>query len=108
MHWTVLPLASGNEQTLNSLRDPERRPTVPRALLPPGVLHHIPDEEIDLDQERFLANLRSARRGAAGGPSGMTAERLKVALESERESRSLWRCAKNSRGVECLPKFCKR
>ena len=80
------PIALGNDQTLNSLCDPERRPTVPRAPLPSGVLHHIPDEEIDLDQERFMANLRSVHHGAAGGPSGMTAEHLKVVLESEQDS----------------------
>ena len=46
--------------------------------------------ESDPTQERFMANL-SAPRGAAGGPSGMTAEHLKVVLESERDSKSLWR-----------------
>ena len=76
---TVLPLRLEMSKQLNSLRDPERRPTVPRVPLLPGVLHHIRDEEIDLDQERFMANLHSARRGAAGGPSGMTAEHLKFA-----------------------------
>ena len=87
------------EQTLNSLRDPERRLIVPRAPLLPGVRHHISDEEIDFDQERFMANLRAARRGAAGGPSGMTAEHLKVVLESERDSKSLWRmCQEFARG----------
>ena len=36
-----------------------------------------------------LANIRSARRGAAAGPSGMTADHLRPLLESERDSEVL-------------------
>ena len=71
-------IAPGNRQTLNALQDPESRPPVPREALPASIINHFPQTEIDLDQDRFLANLRSARRRAAGGPSGMTAEHIKA------------------------------
>ena len=35
-----------------------------------------------LDDDKFQHNLRTSRRGAAGGPSGMTAEHLRVLLDS--------------------------
>ena len=35
-----------------------------------------------LDEDKFQHNLRTSRRGAAGGPSGMTAEHLRVLLDS--------------------------
>ena len=43
-------------------------PSSSQEVLPASIVNHIPQAEIDLDQDRFLANLRSARRGAAGGP----------------------------------------
>ena len=93
------PIAPGNRQTLSALQDPERRPPVPREALPASIVNHFPQTEIDLDQDRFLANLRSARRGSAGGPSGMTAEHIKVVLESERDCSSLWHmCQEFARG----------
>ena len=92
-------IALGNRQTLNALQDPERRPLVPREALPASIHQHIPQVEIDLEQDRFSANLRSARRGAARGPSGMTADHIKVVLESERDCISLWRmCQEFARG----------
>ena len=35
-----------------------------------------------LDPDLFAKNLRVARRGAAGGPSGMTSEHLRPLLEN--------------------------
>ena len=55
----------------------------------------------------FCVNLRSARRGAAPGPSGMTCEHLQPFL-SPIETRSC--CAKSPpswRGVISLPQLCK-
>ena len=40
-------------------------------------------EPFELDGEAFLSFLRTARRGAAPGPSGMTADHLLAILESE-------------------------
>ena len=50
--------------TLAALQDPVRRPAFPRDPL---------RETFRLDKWMFSNNLRSARRGAAAGPSGMTA-----------------------------------
>ena len=44
-----------------------------------------------LDSLEFLVCIRKARRGAAGGPSGMTSDHLFPVLESEGDSVSLAR-----------------
>ena len=47
---------------------------------------HLPEEPLvpfELDHEAVLQNLRSARRGAALGPSGMTSEHLRPLLEHD-------------------------
>ena len=46
-------------------------------------------EALQLDGEVFLTCLRTARRGAAAGPSGMTADHLFSILESETDSELL-------------------
>ena len=60
-------LAPGNEATLRQLTDASRP-------LPPEVLNHVPPVAFDLDEDVFNRNLRSSKKGAAGGPSGMTCE----------------------------------
>ena len=40
----------------------------------------------ELDQVEFLVCLRTARRGAATGPSGMTPDHIFTLLESEHDS----------------------
>ena len=102
--WEGDPVAPGNRQTLNALQDPERRSPVLREILPASIVNRVPQTEIDLEQDRFLANLRSERR-AAGGLSGMTAKHNKVALESERDCTS---CAKNLQRVTCRQRFSMR
>ena len=93
------PIAPGSQHTLHALQDPNRRPPVPRSPLPPAILNHVPKVEFDLSQEGLLADLRSARRGAAGGPSGMTTDHIRVILDSERDSKSFWRmCQEFARG----------
>ena len=77
-------VAPGTLRTLWALTDPERRPEVPREPLLPELSHHVP--RVVLDSELCTTNLRKSRRGAAGGPSGMTAEHLKGLLESEDDS----------------------
>ena len=42
-----------------------------------------PPMPVDIDGDLLAKNLRTARRGAAGGPSGATAEHLKLLLESQ-------------------------
>ena len=46
---------------------------------------------VELEQDRLLRNLRSARRNAAGGPSGMTADHGRPLLDSERDAESFCR-----------------
>ena len=41
-----------------------------------------PASLFQLDEDRFLKNLRSARRGAAAGPSGMTNEHFRPLLDA--------------------------
>ena len=50
-----------------------------------GIEEHVLAERFELDKEKFLINLRTARRGAAG-PSSMTSDHLFPLLESERDS----------------------
>ena len=49
--------------------------------------------ELILSEEKFLANLRQARRGAAAGPSGATAEHLRSLLDSDADARLLFLAA---------------
>ena len=52
-----------------------------------------PHRPFELDEVLFSRNLRSAKKGAAGGPSGMTWEHLRPLLDSPRDSRVLFRVA---------------
>ena len=69
--------ASGNRATLNEWTDVARRPAVPQDPLLNDLVTFQPERGFELDKEKLLKNLRSARRGAAGGPSGMTTEHLR-------------------------------
>ena len=73
-------VAPGTLRTLRALE-------VPRALLLPELSHHVPRARVVLDSELRTTNLRKSRWGAAGGPSGMTAEHLKGLLQSEDDLR---------------------
>ena len=46
-----------------------------------------PERGFELDHEKLLKNLRSARGGAAAGPSGMTTEHLRPLLDDGRGRR---------------------
>ena len=63
--------------------DPSRRPPVPREPLLEDLNLFELEEPFKLDFDRFARNIRSARRGAAGEPSGMTAEHLRPLLENK-------------------------
>ena len=65
----------------DALSDPERRPRIPRDELPETVTNFVPRAPWKLDKKMLLSNLRSARRGAAAGPSGVTAEHFKILLD---------------------------
>ena len=74
-------LATGDERTLNALKDLARRPPLPRDPVPHDIEQFEPGECFSLDQELFLKNVRTARKGAAPGPSGMTADHLRPLVE---------------------------
>ena len=77
------PVAPGEDRTLRELRNPVRRPPQLRAPLSEDLLTAQPEVPFELDQALLVRNLKSARRGAAGGPSGLTAEHLRPLLDSE-------------------------
>ena len=83
-------LAPGTEATLTQLR---RRPARPQDPLPPEIAHFEPASLFSLDKDKFAANLRSSRRGTAGGPSGMTNEHLRPLLDNPRELHLFFRVA---------------
>ena len=74
-------MAPSTLATLRALTDPERRPPIPREGLSREVAETQPAERFELNAEEFLGCLRRARRGAAGGPSGMTSDHLLPLLE---------------------------
>ena len=74
-------LATGDERTLKALKDPARRPPLPRDPVPHDIAQFEPGECFSLDQELFSKNVRTARKGAAPGPSGMTADHLRPLVE---------------------------
>ena len=61
-------VAPGNLATLAQLTNPARRPPIPRDHLSWSATA-VPAQPFELDPELFCKNLRSARRGAAPGPS---------------------------------------
>ena len=86
-------VASGTQQTLEALRDPDRRPPLPRDPLPEAILEHEPEVSFSLEARRFAANLRSSRRGAAAGLSGMTTDHLRLVLDQVRDTHMLCQMA---------------
>ena len=84
-------LAPGSEATLNALRDPLKRPPVPRDPMPRHLAHPEGRVSFNLDETKFARNLRSAKRGAAGGPSRMTVEYLQPLLDHPRDLQRFFR-----------------
>ena len=70
-------VAPGNERTLSAWKDPD------------DIRQFSPDEEFDLDVDLFLKNVRTVRRGAAPGPSGMTADHVRVLLDNDTDGAAL-------------------
>ena len=76
-HWQLFGTLTDDPPTL---RDP----------LPPELVNFQPTTLFELDEDRFLKNLRSSRRGAAPGPSGMTNEHLRPLLDDARGRKLLF------------------
>ena len=81
--------APGNADTLAQLTDPSKRPPLLTEALPPEVTNYRPTAVLRISKSKLLANLRSARRGSAPGPSGMRLEHLKPLLEDAAASDAL-------------------
>ena len=96
-------VAPGNEETRAALQNPERRPPCLRDPIPPDILNAAPVEPLVLDAEDFARNMRSAKRGAARGPSGMTADHLRLILESELDTRAFCRAAQDLARAQVPP-----
>ncbi|CAJ1360966.1 unnamed protein product, partial [Effrenium voratum] len=94
---TAMPMAPASLETLAALRDPERRPPTCQVPLPPDFRSSRPRDPLALNLQRFLHNVRSGRRGAAAGPSGCTAEHLRVLADDEASADLLLRA------TECRP-----
>ena len=77
------PLAPGSAETLSELRDPLRRPQQPYGPLGDELSSFQPQTPFALDHSRFLQGLGRARRGAAAGPSGATAEHLQALIDDK-------------------------
>ena len=75
-------MAPGNESTRVKLVTESRRPSQPRRRLDADICATVPSVPLDLDVNLSQHNLRTVRRGAAVGPSGMSGEHLKTVLES--------------------------
>ena len=85
---TAGPLAPGTAATLQELQDPE-----PYAPLHPSLSEFQPDQPVDLPDDLILMNLRRARKGAAPGPSGLTADTLRLLIDDDTATTNLIRVA---------------
>ena len=84
--WKQQSWRRGRMRTLQQLQDPVRRPPRAREPIPGHLLTEMPVAQFDMDEHKFLQNLRSARKGVAPGPSGMICEHLRPLLENPRDS----------------------
>ena len=89
------PLAPGSSETLQKLRDCANPPQIPYAPPDPELLAFRPREHCALPL-RFLASLRTAPRGSAAGPSGITNEHSRILLNDEAD-RTLLHCGRDGR-----------
>ena len=82
------PLAPPTQGTFEALSNAERRPPEPYTPVDPDLAAWDPPVPVVLNRVALLANLRRARKGAAPGPSGLTAEMLRVVLDDADASQS--------------------
>ena len=86
---TASSLAPGTPSTLAELRDPARRPPQPYQPLDPLIANYHPQEPVTLSTQIFTTSLCRARKGAAPGPSGLTAKTLRLVLDDEEATNKL-------------------
>ena len=98
-------LLSGTKDTLRALSNPLKRPPEPREPLPDELLKRR-GPIFQLDPDIFAKNLRVARRGAAGGLSGMISEHLRPFLDNEQDTLRFWRFAQDFARAAVLENHC--
>ena len=88
--WRAQLLLQVRRKRCASCVDPARRPGRARDPVPRALLEHVPDRPLTLDEQKFAQVLRSSRRGAAAGPSGMTADHLRIILDRLKDTHLLF------------------
>ena len=86
-------VAPGTEETREALQDPGKRPQEPYEPLPARLRNLEPDTQFQLDEDKFARNVRSAKRGAAQGPSGMTTDHIRPFLKSHQDTQLMCKLA---------------
>ena len=94
-------LAPGTEATLNTLRDPSKQPREPQTPVLRELSSPEPRSLFNLEIG-FCRNLRSARRGATAGPSGMTVEHLQPLLDMPRDLRAFFQAGEVVQGTSTV------
>ena len=85
-------VAPGCQNTLDLLRDESKRPWSARVPIPPTLANLEQSVQFILDENLFTRNLRSAKRGSAGGPTG-TVEQLHPLLDHAKDSHLFFQVA---------------
>ena len=65
------------------LQDPQRRPQEPHNTLEPQQREQQPPDPLQLPAAQLLTALRTSREGAAPGPSGLTADTVRIVLDDK-------------------------
>ena len=63
------------------LQDPQRRPQEPHNTLEPQQREQQPPDPLQLPAAQLLTALRTSREGAAPGPSGLTADTVRIVFD---------------------------
>ena len=84
----ILPQRTKPRWMLSEMRSEDLR--TPGEPMPAELTNFVPPRAFELDESKFNRNLRSSRRGAAAGPSGMTMEHLRPLLDDARSLHSFF------------------
>lgn len=77
------PPAPGTQTTLAQLQDPARRPLHPYTPIPAESTRFAPKQPLHIPTHKLLTALRRSRKGTTPGPSGLTADTLRIVLDDE-------------------------